>query len=132
MEEQSIMADQRVFGNTDKSPAEAGTQVHDKAQEASTQVHDKAQEASTQVRDKAQEVGAQVRDKAQEVGAQVRDKAQEASRQVADTASEYYQQGRKQMEAVENTLEDGIRAKPLQSVLIAAGIGMLLGLVLKK
>jgi ElaB/YqjD/DUF883 family membrane-anchored ribosome-binding protein len=99
MEEQSIMADQRVFGNTDKSPAEAGTQVHDKAQE---------------------------------VGAQVRDKAQEASRQVADTASEYYQQGRKQMEAVENTLEDGIRAKPLQSVLIAAGIGMLLGLVLKK
>jgi len=115
------MADQRVFGNTDKSPAEAGTQVHDKAQEASTQVRDKAQEASTQVRDKAQEVGAQVRDK-----------AQEASRQVADTASEYYQQGRKQMEAVENTLEDGIRAKPLQSVLIAAGIGMLLGLVLKK
>ena len=62
------MADQRVFGNTDKSPAEAGTQVHDKAQEA-----------GTQVRDRVQEVGAQVRDKAQEVGAQVRDKAQEAN-----------------------------------------------------
>ena len=53
-------------------------------------------------------------------------------RQGEETASDYYQQGRQQMEAVENTLEDGIRTKPLQSVLIAAGIGMLLGLVLKK
>jgi len=109
------MADQRAFGNIDRSPAEVGAQVRDKA-----------------VRDKAQEVGAQVRDKAQEVGAQVRDKAQEMVRQGAETASDYYQQGRQQMEAMEHTLEDGIRAKPLQSVLIAAGIGMLLGLVLKK
>ena len=104
------MADQRAFGNTDKSPAEVGTQGRDSAQEA----------------------GAQVRDKAQEAGAQVRDKAQEMVRQGKEIASDYYQQGRQQMEAVENTLEDGIRAKPLQSVLIAAGIGMLLGLVLKK
>ena len=104
------MADQRAFGNPERFPAEVGAQV----------------------RDKAQEVGAQVRDKAQEVGAQVRDKAQEMVRQGEETASDYYQQGRQQMEALENTLEDGIRAKPLQSVLIAAGMGMLLGLLLKK
>ena len=78
------------------------------------------------------EVGTQVRDSAQEAGAQVRDKAQEMARQGAETVSDYYQQGRQQMEAVEHTLEEGIRANPLQSVLIAAGIGMLLGLVLKK
>src|SRR5216683_2099640 len=77
IEEQSIMADQRAFGNPDRSPAE---------------------------------VAAQVRDKAQEAGAQVRDKAQEMVRQGEETASDYYQQGRQQMEAVENTLEDGIRA----------------------
>ena len=104
------MADQRAFGTPERSPAEVGAQV----------------------RDKAQEVGAQVCDKAQEVGAQVRDKAQEMVRQGEETASDYYQQGRQQMEALENTLEDGIRAKPLQSVLIAAGMGMLLGLLLKK
>src|SRR4029450_10526657 len=165
IEEQSIMADQRAFGNTDRSPAEVGTQVRDSAQEAGAQVRDKVQEVGTQVRDKAQEVGAQVRDKAQEVCAQVRDKAQEVGTQVRDkaqevgaqvrdkaqevgaqvrdnaqemvrqgkeSASDSYQQGRQQMEAGEHTLEDGIRAKPLQSVLIAAGIGMLLGLVLKK
>jgi len=115
------MADQRALSSTDRSPTEVGTQVRDSAQEA-----------GAQVRDKAQEVGAQVRDKAQEVGAQVRDKAQEMVRQGKETASDYYQQGRQQMEAVEHTLEEGIRANPLQSVLIAAGIGMLLGLVLKK
>ena len=53
-------------------------------------------------------------------------------RQGEETASDSYQQGRQQMEAVEHTLEDGIRAKPLQSVFIAAGMGMLLGLLLKK
>jgi ElaB/YqjD/DUF883 family membrane-anchored ribosome-binding protein len=95
MEEHSIMADQRPLGHTDKSPAEAGAQVRDKAQEM---VH----------------------------------QGQEMVRQGADTASAYYQQGRKQVEAVENTLEDAIRAKPLQSIFMAAGIGMFMGLLLKK
>ena len=104
------MADQKAFGNTDKSPVEVGAQVRDKVQEA----------------------GAQVRDRAQEAGAQVRDKAQEMARQGADTVSDSYQQGRRQVEAVEHTLEDGIRAKPWQSVLMAAGIGMFLGVLLKK
>jgi ElaB/YqjD/DUF883 family membrane-anchored ribosome-binding protein len=53
-------------------------------------------------------------------------------RQGAETVSDYYQQGRQQVEAVENTLEEGIRAKPLRSVLMAAGIGMFLGLLFKK
>jgi ElaB/YqjD/DUF883 family membrane-anchored ribosome-binding protein len=110
MEEQRIMADQRAFGNPDRSPAEVGAQARDRVQEA----------------------GAQARDRAQEAGAQVRDKAQEMVRQGEEIASDSYQQGRQQMEAVEHTLEDGIRAKPLQSVFIAAGIGMFLGLVLKR
>jgi ElaB/YqjD/DUF883 family membrane-anchored ribosome-binding protein len=49
-----------------------------------------------------------------------------------EAASDSYQQGRQQMEAVENTLEEAIRAKPLQSVCIAAGVGMLLALLFKK
>jgi ElaB/YqjD/DUF883 family membrane-anchored ribosome-binding protein len=115
------MADQRPFGNTERSPAEVGTQARDRAQEA-----------GAQGRDRAQEAGAQVRDRAQEAGAQVRDRAQEMVRQGGETASDSYQQGRQQIEAVENTLEDAIRAKPLQSVFIAAGVGMLLALLFKK
>ena len=82
------MADQRAFGNPDRSPAEVGTQV--------------------------------------------RDKAQEMVRQGKEIASDYYQQGRQQVQAVEHTLEDAIRAKPLQSVLMAAGLGMLMAFLFRK
>ena len=44
----------------------------------------------------------------------------------------YYQQGRQQVAAVEHTLEDSVRAKPLQSLLIATGVGMFLGVLMKK
>jgi ElaB/YqjD/DUF883 family membrane-anchored ribosome-binding protein len=44
----------------------------------------------------------------------------------------YYRRGRQQAEAVEYTLADAIRAKPLQAMFITAGIGMLLGVLVKK
>jgi len=75
-----------------------------------------AQGSTTQVRDKAQEVSAQVSDTA---------------RQVSETASDYYEQGREQIEQVGQSLEDHIREKPLQSVLMAAGIGMIIAFLWK-
>jgi ElaB/YqjD/DUF883 family membrane-anchored ribosome-binding protein len=76
----------------------------------------------------AQEGSIQVRDKAQEVSAHV----SETARQVGETASAYYEQGREQIEHVGQYLEDHIRDKPLQSVLIAAGLGMLMAFLWKK
>jgi ElaB/YqjD/DUF883 family membrane-anchored ribosome-binding protein len=64
----------------------------------------------------------------QEVSAQV----SETARQVGETASQYYDQGREQFEEVTQALGENIRAKPLQSVLLATGIGLLLGLLWKK
>ena len=75
----------------------------------------------------ARESSRQEGDKAQAVGTQVRDTAQQVSR----TASEYYAQGREQLEDVSQSLEEHIRDKPLQSVLMAAGLGMLLALLWK-
>jgi ElaB/YqjD/DUF883 family membrane-anchored ribosome-binding protein len=75
----------------------------------------------------AQASSRQERDKAQAVTTQVRDAAQ----QVSETASEYYGQGREQLESVGQSLEAHIREKPLQSVLMAAGLGMLLALLWK-
>jgi hypothetical protein len=51
---------------------------------------------------------------------------------VESACKDYYRQGRRQVAAVENTLEDAMRTKPLQSLLIAAGCGMVLTLLLKK
>jgi ElaB/YqjD/DUF883 family membrane-anchored ribosome-binding protein len=79
-------------------------------------------------RSPAQETGMQVRQTANEVSAQV----SETARQVGETASQYYAQGRETMGDVERYLEDNIRAKPLQSVLIAAGVGLVLALLYKR
>ena len=79
-------------------------------------------------RSPAQETSMQVRDTAQEVGAQV----SETARQVGETASASYEQGREKMGEVQHYLEDTIRTKPLQSVLLAAGVGLLIALLWKR
>lgn len=56
----------------------------------------------------------------------------ETARQVGEAASHYYDQGREQLGALEGYLEKSIRAKPLQSVGIAVGVGMLLALLWKR
>ena len=76
----------------------------------------------------AQERGPQGRDMTQEVSAQIT----ETARHVGETASQSYEQGRQQLAAWEQSFEENIRAKPLQSVLLATGIGLLLGLLWRK
>ena len=47
-------------------------------------------------------------------------------------AVEYYDEGKKTATEVEDRVEKYIREKPLQTVAIAAGAGMLLGFLLKR
>lgn len=77
--------------------------------------------------DMHQSVGAQLRDKVQETRAQVRDKAQELGDQAKEKVSEYYEEGRESLAALNRTVEAQIRERPLQSLLVAGGIGLLLG-----
>jgi len=79
-------------------------------------------------RSQDQDTSRQRRDTAQEVSTQVSDTA----RQVSETASAYYEQGREKMGEVEHYLEDTIRTKPLQSILLAAGVGLLVALLWKR
>jgi ElaB/YqjD/DUF883 family membrane-anchored ribosome-binding protein len=53
--------------------------------------------------------------------------AQAKLEQIRDDASEYYEQGREQARGVQRTFEQFIRDKPVKSVLIAAGVGLLFG-----
>ena len=66
----------------------------------------------------APERGSQGRDTTQEVSTQIT----ETARQVGETASQYYEQGRQQLTGWEQSLEENIRAKPLQSVLLALSL----------
>jgi ElaB/YqjD/DUF883 family membrane-anchored ribosome-binding protein len=98
---------------------------------AGTAVH---QETSSMeaMRHRAQDMGAQIRDKVQETSAQVRDKAQDLGSQAKEKASEYYAQGRESLAELNHTLEAQIRERPLQSLLIAGGMGLLLGLLWRR
>jgi ElaB/YqjD/DUF883 family membrane-anchored ribosome-binding protein len=84
------------------------------------------------MREQNRDRGAQVQERAQEMGSQVKEGAQEAMQQVGASASQIAEMGRDTMNEFEEGLEDRIRSKPLQSVLIAAGVGMLLGLIWKR
>ena len=80
------------------------------------------------IAEQAQQMGQQLRD----LGGQVRDQAREKYNQLSDQAQEYYEQGRQKAQEWEESLESYIQEKPLQSVLIAAGVGVLLGLLWKR
>ena len=61
------------------------------------------------------------------MGETVKDAAQEKLAQVNEKASEYYEQGRDKVHDVTCACMEKLRERPLMSVLIAVGIGWLLG-----
>ena len=84
--------------------------------------------AGQQFRDTANQVSQTLRD----AGSQMRDAATEKVSQLRDRAGDYYEQGKQRAQEWEQGLEDYIREKPIQSLLIAAGVGMLLGALWKR
>lgn len=85
-------------------------------------------EARPPLREKATEVLHAVR----EMGSDAKKMAQERVAKLRGSASEYLQQGRTKAESLEKSFEDGIRQKPVRSILIAAGLGFVLGVFLRR
>ena len=71
-------------------------------------------------------------DHMQDTAKEMRDKAQELMTQGKEVATEYYEEGRNQVLAWQQQLENQVREKPLQSIFIAAGIGLLYGLLRRR
>lgn len=129
------MADRTATTEQDSGTSQDTAQAsgrQNQAQDPGTQIRDRVQELGAQVHELAQEIGMQVRDWAQDVGGQLKEGAQEAMRQVETSTSQFSAQGHEAVGQLEKTLEDYIRAKPLQSLLIAAGVGVVLGLLWRK
>ena len=68
----------------------------------------------------------------QQLGAAAKDVAEDQLEQIGDIASEYYDQQRDKIHGVACACEQYVRERPLRSVLMAAGIGWLLGRVWKR
>jgi ElaB/YqjD/DUF883 family membrane-anchored ribosome-binding protein len=99
----------------DKPPT-LGTQM----QHIGTQVKETVQTVGTQVKETAQDMGTYVKETAQNMGTQAKEAMQAAGTQV-------YEQGREGLQDLNRTLEGQIRQRPLQALLVAGGIGVLLG-----
>ena len=69
---------------------------------------------------------------AEETGKEMRDQAQQLIAQGKEVAAEDYEEGRNQVLAWQQQLEYQVREKPLQSLLMAAGVGLLLGLLRRR
>jgi len=71
-------------------------------------------------------------DQIRETGKEIVQKAQDLTTQGKEVATEYYQQSRQQVLAWQQQLENHVREKPIQSLLIAAGVGLLCGLLRRR
>jgi ElaB/YqjD/DUF883 family membrane-anchored ribosome-binding protein len=84
--------------------------------------------ATDQLRDKAAEVTQNVR----EIGSQIRDAAKEKYENVRSQANDYYDQGRAKAQEFESSIESYVQEKPVKALLIAAGVGLVLGILWKR
>lgn len=114
------------FGTTGQqgSPenvAAAGSQVKQDVKNLGSEVGALAAAKATQLKDQAQAYYETGKDRAQEYLETGRERAQE-----------YYEMGRERAMEYEQQVENYIREKPLQSVLIAAGVGAVLGFLLRR
>ena len=82
--------------------------------------------------DKLQTLGAQM----QQVGTQVKETMQDIGTQLKETmqatGTQVYEQGRESLQDLNRTIEAQIRERPLQALLVAGGIGVLLGLLWRR
>ena len=111
------MANVHEKKTTGSHPGEDGAQSHDGTMTLGAHMQD---------------IGTQIKETAQEVGAQVKETVQDMGTQVKETTTEYYEQGRESLQDLNQTLEAHIRARPLQSLLMAGGVGMLIGLLWRR
>ena len=74
----------------------------------------------------------EVRQNLQEMGSLARGAAQETVEQLRETATDYYNTSRDRAYELEQSIESRIREKPLNAVLIAAGVGILAGIMLMR
>ena len=71
-------------------------------------------------------------DQVRETASQVRDAAQEKFNELRDQASQYYEEGRQRAQEWEQSLETYVQEQPIKSLLIAAGVGALLGFLWRR
>lgn len=84
--------------------------------------------ASERLREQASTVAEDLR----ELGHLTTEAAREKLEQARRSAADYYEQGRRKAGELEEQVEGYVRQKPIQSVLMAAGLGVIVGYCLSR
>ena len=79
--------------------------------------------------DTLREKSSDVKQSLSDMGSAAKQIAQEQYEGVRDTVTSYYDQGRERAMEFEQSLEKRIRERPISAVLVATGLGFLLGMV---
>jgi len=79
--------------------------------------------------DQLREKTSDIKSSLQEMGSTAKNIAQEKFEDVRDSMSSYYEQGRDKAMELEHSLENRIRERPVSSILIATGLGFLIGML---
>ena len=93
-----------------------------------------AREAADKAKESAGQVGARasaMMHGAQDVAADLTHRAQEGLGAIKEAASDYVEQGREKAAALGRTVEGQVKEWPFSAVLVAAGVGLVLGVVLR-
>lgn len=96
------------------------------------QGHRDLRQTAQNVKDSVSETAGQVRERAAAMFETGKEKAQQYLQQGRESASEYLHEGADKAKEFEQQVEQYIRQKPIQSVLMAVGVGVVLGALLKR
>jgi ElaB/YqjD/DUF883 family membrane-anchored ribosome-binding protein len=97
-----------------------------------SRMSDSSGNAAASASDQLKESAHQVTENLRSIGSTARDAANEKISDLKQQASDYYEQGRGQAEEWEQGLERYVQEKPIQALLIAAGVGLVLGVLWKR
>ena len=86
------------------------------------------EKSSDTLRDKLSET----RHNIAEMGTLAKEAVQEKYQRVKERASEKYEEGKEKLHEFEENLTRKVRNAPMQSVLIAAGVGLVLGFICRR
>lgn len=87
---------------------------------------------NTSATDQLRAHGETVREDLGQLGRLAKTAAKEKMGEARGVATDYYGQGRKKAGELETQVVDYVRTKPLKSVIIAAGVGALLGILMSR
>ncbi|HJM64123.1 MAG: hypothetical protein CMN05_03395 [Roseibacillus sp.] len=126
------IANQEEQSGTPPSTQQAANDLREAAGEKTRQIAQSAEERAQLLKESAAQKAQHFREYAGEKASQIADVAGEKAAQFKDAAGEHWEETRVKAREVHADLEDYIRQHPTKSVLVAAGVGFLLGLIVRR